>query len=102
MVFPLVGMTLGWPEGESKIRPRLPLDAVLHWEHYDCEDEESLLDSYDKAMIETGIYQGRQITDKSQMTESEYGWREHSARRVSGVHRPNLKTVLEDIGFSLK
>ena len=59
LVFPLVGMTLGWPDGESKIRPRLPLDAVLHWEQYKCEEEESLIDLYDKAMIETENLSGK-------------------------------------------
>ena len=39
LVFPISGMTLGWPEGEHKPRPRLPLEAVLHWERYDASDE---------------------------------------------------------------
>jgi len=102
LVFPLVGMTLGWPDGKSETRLRLPLDEVLHWDKYDCVDEESLLDAYDKAMIETGIYEGRQIADQSQLRDSEYGWREHSARRVSQIQRPHLKSVLEGIGYSLK
>ncbi|MCB0231559.1 MAG: NADPH-dependent oxidoreductase, partial [Anaerolineae bacterium] len=53
LVFPISGMTLGWPDGEHRPRPRLPLEAVLHWERYDASDEESLLKSYDRVMAET-------------------------------------------------
>ena len=35
LVFPIAGMTLGWPAVEPMLRPRLPLSAVLHWERYD-------------------------------------------------------------------
>ncbi len=35
LVFPIAGMTLGWPAVEPMVRPRLPLSAVLHWERYD-------------------------------------------------------------------
>ena len=61
LVFPVSGMTLGWPAAEPFIRPRLPLAAVLHWERYDTTAEPEALAAYDRAMIETGIYDGRQV-----------------------------------------
>ena len=36
LVFPVVGMTIGWPAAQPMIRPRLPVSAVLHWEKYDA------------------------------------------------------------------
>ena len=102
LVFPLVGMTLGWPRGDTKPKPRLPLDCVLSWEQYDIKNEDELLESYDRVMIESGIYTGRQVKVDSPKEIAEYGWREHSARRVSKVQRPHLRQVLENIGFSLK
>lgn len=102
LVFPVVGMTLGWPEKKPYIRPRLPLQAVLHWDRYNPENEEAQLEHYDQAMIATGIYRGRQVTTEDPIPQSEYGWTEHSARRVSQVLRPHLRDVLDQIGFTLK
>jgi FMN reductase (NADPH) len=102
LTFPLVGMTVGWPVEPPRIRPRLPLEAVLHWEQYDPEGEESYLQKYDQEMIATGIYRGRQVSAANPLLEEEYGWQEHSARRVSNVLRPHLREVLLEMGFELK
>ncbi len=102
LTFPLVGMTLGWPVQPPLVRPRLPLEVVLHWEQYNPEDEEIHLQNYDQAMIATGIYTGRQVSATDSIPEEEYGWREHTARRVSQVLRPHLRAVLQDQGFELK
>jgi len=100
--FPICGMTLGWPVSTPKIRPRLPLEAVLHWESYDASGEEIHLEQYDQAMIATGIYENRQVNADDPLPASEYGWTEHSARRVSQVIRPHLREVLSEMGFELK
>jgi FMN reductase (NADPH) len=103
LTFPLSGMTLGWPAAEPFIRPRLPLEAVLHWEEYDLSGEEEALDAYDRAMIETGIYRDRQVPVPGAEGETEaYGWMEHSARRASRAVRTHLRHVLQKQGFALE
>jgi len=103
LVYPISGMTVGWPYGDSRLRPRLPLDAILHWESYGHEGEIEALKSYDRAMVETGIYKGRKIPVPGVDGEVEdYGWMEHSARRVSQPIRTHLKQILADQGFSLQ
>lgn len=102
LTFPLVGMTLGWPVKPPMIRPRLPLEAVLHWEQYDPEDEAIHLQKYDQEMIATGIYRGRQVSATDPIPEDEYGWTEHTARQVSDVMRPHLREALAEIGFEFK
>ena len=102
LTFPLVGMTVGWPLQESMIRPRLPLEAVLHWEQYDHQNESVHLEKYDQEMIDTGIYQGRQVSAEDPLPTAQYGWTEHSARRVSLTLRPHLREVLLDMGFDMK
>ncbi len=103
LVFPLVGMTVGWPAAAPPIRPRLPLAAVLHWERYDRSDEDQALAEYDRAMTAAGIYAGRQVPIPGRPGEMEdYGWTEHSARRVSQPQRTHLRAVLEQQGFGLK
>jgi FMN reductase (NADPH) len=101
--FPVTGMTLGWPAAHPPIRPRLDTEAVLHWERYDTTEQDRLLAAYDEAMIATGIYQGRQVPIPGGSGEMEnYGWLEHSARRVSQPARTELRQVLEAQGFLLE
>ncbi|MCJ7718191.1 MAG: NADPH-dependent oxidoreductase [Anaerolineales bacterium] len=100
LVFPVAGMTLGWPVESPQIRPRLPLDAVLHWETYQQNDL-NYLNEYDRVMIKTGIYGGRQIDSQDQAPE-DYGWMEHSARRSSKPSRPHLRESIRKSGFLLK
>jgi hypothetical protein len=102
LTFPLVGMTLGWPAKIPMIRPRLPLDTILHWEQYDPSGEEKYLEKYDQEMIATGIYRGRQVSAADPLPADQYGWTEHTARRVSQVMRPHLREVLAEMGFKLK
>jgi len=103
LVFPLVGMTLGWPNVEAKTRSRLPTRAICHWDKYSVEAEKEALKEYDKTMIASGIYQGRQVPVPGVEGEIEsYGWMEHSARRASKAVRTSLRDVLADQGYGLK
>ncbi len=103
LTFPVAGMTLGWPAAHPPIRPRLDTEAVLHWERYDTREQDRLLAAYDRAMIDTGIYQGRQVATPGQSGEmQDYGWLEHSARRVSQPSRTGLREELAKQGFLLE
>ncbi|MBM3226430.1 MAG: NADPH-dependent oxidoreductase [Candidatus Tectomicrobia bacterium] len=103
LVFPISGMTLGKPADDPMIRPRLATQAILHWEHYDASGEEPLLEAYDRAMSQTGIYAGRQVEVPGKPGEVEdYGWREHSARRVAHPRRVAMRDVLTHQGFGLQ
>lgn len=102
LTFPLFGMTFGWPAAQPNSKPRLPMAAVLHWQAYDEDGLPSLLHEYDREMIATGTYEGRQVPapGRPEIIE-DYGWLEHSARRVSQPQRQHLREVLERQGFSL-
>ena len=102
LVFPVAGMSVGWPVRPPRIRPRLAVDAVLHWDTYSTDGEEHYLDEYDQAMIATSIYKGRQVGSSGKDKEEVYGWTEHSARRVSQIVRPGLKEVLVQQGFLIE
>jgi FMN reductase (NADPH) len=103
LVFPIVGMTVGWPVHAPLVRPRLPLSAVLHWEKYDPAPKDAELAAYDRAMIATGIYAGRQVPAPGRPAEMEdYGWTEHSARRAAQALRTELREVLQRQGFELR
>lgn len=101
LVFPVCGMTLGWPKNPPDIRPRLPLEAILHWDRYESDDETKIR-VYDQEMIATGIYKGRQVSTHTDAKDRLYGWAEHTARRTSQVIRPHLREVLLQAGFEMK
>jgi nitroreductase len=101
-VFPITGMTVGYPVHPPRIRPRLSQEAILHWGEYQ-HDQDSALRAYDKAMIETGIYDGRQVAVPGKEGEmEEYGWLEHTARRTSEVKRAEMLAVIKKQGFGMK
>lgn len=103
LMFPISGMTLGHPDAEPVLRPRLPLPAVLHWECYSRDHEDEALRAYDRAMAATGIYDNRQIPVPGRPGEMEdYGWLEHAARRVTDPIRVELREVLREQGFALQ
>ena len=104
LVFPVVGMTLGWPAHAATARPRLPLAAVLHHECYTTTGQDEALHAYDRAMVEIGIYQGRHVPvpGHPELPEEDYGWIEHTARRVSQAWRSDLSDVLARQGFALE
>ena len=71
----------------------------MHWDAYNEADESYLLE-YDQAMVQTGIYAGRQV-DQEDQDPKQYGWMEHSARRVSKPSRPHLKETIIESGFAI-
>ena len=102
LVFAVTGMTVGWPAHPPRVRPRLPMQAVLHWENYNPNQDEALL-AYDQEMASTGIYDNRQIAAPGKPDQMEaYGWLEHSARRASQSARTELRAIIELQGFGLK
>jgi hypothetical protein len=76
---------------------------VLHWERYDEAKLDEELLAYDRAMAATGIYGGRQVqTADGQLEMENYGWLEHSARRVATAARQELRQVVEAQGWALQ
>ena len=103
LTLPIIGMTVGWPSKPPHRHPRLALATILHWEHYDTTHEEESLREYDNAMISTGIYTGRQIPVPGKPGElDDYGWTEHTARRLSRAVRTGLRAVIEEQGFGFR
>jgi len=102
LVFPVFGMTLGWPAKTHRPRPRLGQEAILHWEEYN-PDQDTALKAYDREMAATGIYNQRQVQIPGRPGEMEdYGWLEHTARRVSQPMRTFLRQILQEQGFPLE
>jgi nitroreductase/FMN reductase [NAD(P)H] len=102
-VFPLAGLTAGWPAEERDITVRLPPSVVVHENKYDDSDLPREIDAYDRRRHEI-----RPIPASSHLHTDEfetppfYGWSENAARRLS---RPEglegLRPFLKAHGFAL-
>jgi nitroreductase len=99
-VFPLMGICLGWPDHEPMIKPRLPRELVIHSEEYDDSDLESLLASYDSEIKATGLYNGArrkvQSPDGRDVSDDEYSWTEHTARRLASTDPEVLRSHMKN------
>ncbi len=109
--YAVCGMSLGWPTKAGALKPRIPDYGLHHQETYDPELFREAVADYDATIAATGLYANRNYplpdTADAQAAKSRnYGWSEHSARRIAdgspGALRVSLRPFLEKIGFELK
>lgn len=93
-VFPLFGLTLGIPDEDVEVKPRLPLSLILHEETYQTDHYDQLLNQYDETM--KSYYQTRTSNNK------DTGWLKTIAKLYSEKRRVHMKGFLESKGFNLK
>ncbi|WP_300381230.1 NADPH-dependent oxidoreductase [Clostridium sp.] len=92
--FPLVGLVVGYPDGESHTKPRVPFETFRHNENYDIKAVENSIDSYDEEMSSYLKDIGRY--------EQEVNWSTTTSRIYQSIYFPNMKTVMEKQGFKNK
>ena len=92
-VYVVYGMCLGWPV-ESDVppqKPRLPEDLVVHFERYKTEGEREKIAKHDEELAEHYESLGRNLADAA--------WSGPIAKRLQNPARPQLRKVLEGLGF---
>lgn len=101
-VFPVAGMTAGYPSDDGYLSLRLPPAVNVHINSYNDTQLEQEIDSYDKRR--DSIFS---IPPEKQRKVEEYGvanfysWSEDKARQVSSRERDQLATYLIKKGFNL-
>jgi len=93
-VIPLFGLTLGVPLEEQEVKPRLPIEAVLHENSYSITKYSSLLDQYD---ITFRKYYETRTKNAKHMT-----WTKTMATFLSDKKRTHMKEFILDKGFHLE
>ena len=103
-VFPVCGLTAGWPDEERDVTLRLPPSVVVHDNVYDDANLEMEVNAYDQRR-----HNRRPLTPPKQLHEDRlgksefYGWSEAAARRLS---KPATEISLRDFllshGFDLE
>jgi nitroreductase len=104
-VFPLVGLTMGYPAEDPPPRPRYPLEFTLFEDGYpELTDEmvERAMAVMDEGYLAQEYYRraGYQIPlqgDREEtFTFADYGWTEHISRKL-GQWLPSLEDMLEPL-----
>ena len=101
-VFPVAGMTLGWPAQQGYISLRLPPSINVHVDSYDDSDLPAELDGYDRRRdARFSTPPDKQRKPETYGIANFYGWSEDKARQVSETERRQLATFLRAQGFNL-
>ncbi len=93
-VFPVFGMSLGYPDQDPQVKPRMPLPLVYKEEFYDTKGEKELLENYDQTILD--YLRNRKGNPREET------WSEAVATKVSKESRPHMKSYLEQQGFNFK
>lgn len=93
-VFPVYGLTVGIANESNGVKPRLPVEAILHENDYDEKKYETILPEYDKSIEE---YYGSRGSNQKTAT-----WSQQMANFLNKPHRPDIKEVLARKGYSFK
>jgi len=86
-VFPVAGMTVGWPEGDAAPVPRLPLAVTVHRDRFDDAGLREQIDAYDR----------RRATLRPPNV-----WSEEKARQYAVPHRADFGAYVREQGFDLR
>ncbi|MGI2328782.1 NADPH-dependent oxidoreductase [Planococcus sp. YIM B11945] len=93
-VFPVYGLTVGVPNEGNEVKPRLPVEAILHENSYDEAKYETLLPEYDKTIA--AYYEARTTNQKSIM------WTQQMAHFLNKPQRTDIREFLAKKGFLFK
>lgn len=93
-VVPLFGLTVGVPAESNEVKPRLPVEAILHEDAYDSQKYNDLLAEYDEQMR---AYYASRTANKKDM-----GWTSGMASFFSEPRRTYMLEFLQSKGFLKK
>ena len=104
LVYPVMGMSLGYPVKPPTVKPRLPLDAVRFEETYQSEPIAAAVEEYDRTLSDLDYLRGREVEpERYPDFKGAYSWSEHSARRLASdtpsTLRLHLRDYLQSRGF---
>jgi nitroreductase/FMN reductase [NAD(P)H] len=100
-VFPVAGLTLGWPEVHEPPSPRLALSATVHDGRYDADRIDRELDAYDERRIRERPYRRQRLVERFGTAER-YGWTEDKARQYSQPQRADFGAFVRGKRYRLE
>ena len=100
-VFPIAGLTVGWPQEKPCISLRLPLSTAVHRNTFSEAGLETQIEAYDQRREIHQPYKTQRYTESFGVTEH-YGWSEDKARQYARPERSNFGDFIRRKGFNLK
>ncbi len=91
LVYPVFGLCLGWPDQDPEIKPRMPVELVLHQERYRAEGIAEAVDRYDDLMRDYYAQRSENRRDSD--------WSAPTAEAVQRKTRPHMLDFLRGRGF---
>ena len=93
LVMPVFGMCLGWPDQANAVKPRMPVDCVLHQDRYQELPADRMAD-YDEHMA--AYYAARATNVKLS------DWSSAVAKAMQGKKREHMLDFMRARGFFLR
>ncbi len=90
-VAPLYAMSIGVPDEANEVKPRLPIEAIIHENGYDVDRYDNILPAYDKTMNDYYMKRGSNQKDAV--------WTDSMATFLGEPRRPHMKEFLKKRGF---
>jgi FMN reductase [NAD(P)H] len=101
-VYPLAGLTLGWPEFRRPVSMRLPPSVVVHREHYDDGALADEIGAYDaRRRAREPLAAGSLKNNDVYGPKDDAAWSENVARQLSVPERFGFAAYLRTRGFDL-
>jgi len=101
-VYPLAGLTVGWPVFRRPVSMRLPPSVVVHREHYDDTAMESGVRDYDERRRAREPIAAASLKNNDVYSPREnVGWSENVARQLSVPERFGFAAYLKTRGWEL-
>lgn len=93
LVVPVFGMCLGWPEQHNAVKPRMPVDMVLHQDRYRDVDDAAIA-AYDRCMADYYAARGSNARVDD--------WHSATAAAVQGKKRSHMLAFLRARRFFVR
>jgi nitroreductase/FMN reductase [NAD(P)H] len=98
-VYPVAGLTVGWPVFRRPVSMRLPPSVVVHRERYDDSALPGHVAAYDQRR--EAVAPASQKNSDIYPTRDGVGWSENVARQLSVPERFGFAAYLKTKGFDL-
>lgn len=93
-VAPMFAMSIGVPDEANEVKPRLPVEAIIHENSYNAAKYDKLLPAYDQTMHDYYLNRGSNQKDTA--------WSVQMADFLSAPRRTFMKDFLAKKGFTFK
>lgn len=90
-VYPVFGMSLGYPDQKVEKKPRLPVEVIYHEDKYNPVFNSEEIEKYDSIISD---YYSKRSTNRKDAT-----WTQQIPKKLSQEWRPFMKDFLESKGF---